>query len=286
MQQQRADERYKAQIDKLKKELELVKQGKEKAPADEAGEEEGSKKMLKELEEQKRFYEKYDATKVEGVLAQIKALKATKAALVPVGEQLKRAEQDLAKKAKISHSIEASLAAAKLQLAELERKQKEALAKQEEAAAEVERVKTLIAAPAVQQVAGNSIPATDGPSVAEAFGLFLQGVPEAVAQELLTEPEILLLGGLRSKLPALHEKSVAHAASKAAEQVLEAQHQKQKQGDDAAQTDAQHQAPGAETPVPADGGVDGDVPMLPRELSEKQLEQLLDAKRARRAGPY
>ena len=51
------------------------------------------------LEEQRRFYEKFDKKKeLAETLEQIKACKASKAAAIPSGEQLKRAEQELAKK--------------------------------------------------------------------------------------------------------------------------------------------------------------------------------------------
>ena len=123
LQQQSAEEKHKRQIEKLKKELELAKQGSVRPQEDEAADEEDFRKKLKELEEKKRFYEKYDSERLAGVLEQIKSLKATKASVVPEGEQLKRAEQELAKRSKQSSAVAAALVEAKQKVEELEGKQ-------------------------------------------------------------------------------------------------------------------------------------------------------------------
>ena len=148
LQQQKTEERHQRQIEKLKKELEHAKQGMVLPQKEEVVEEDEFRKMLKELEEKKRFYEKYDAERLAGVLEQIKALKASKAAAIPEGVQRKRAEQELARRSKQSSATEAALAEAKQQVEELEKKKIEADLHKAEAVAELERIRKLIAVPA------------------------------------------------------------------------------------------------------------------------------------------
>ena len=147
------------QVQKLQKENEVLKKKLAEEAAGSPGPGDAIKeppyqKQLSELEEQRRFYEKFGKTdELAGVVEQIKALKATKAAAVPEGEQLKRAEQELAKRSKQSSAAEGALAEAKQKVEELEKKKHEADFRKAEAESELERVKKLIVVPAVSPLA-------------------------------------------------------------------------------------------------------------------------------------
>ena len=115
----------------------------------------GFKEKLGILEEKRQFFSKHGmAEELAKVLAEVREVKASKDASIPEGQQLKRAEQELAKRHKQSLAIEASLAEAKQRVDELEKKKLEADEKRAEAEKELEKVKTRISVPASKPKAG------------------------------------------------------------------------------------------------------------------------------------
>ena len=157
------DKQLKKENEKLKKELEQLKTGSletlgasSRAPdADPKGP--NFQRELNALKEKRQACEKFgfidELTKVQ---REIKALEATKAATIPEGERLKRAEQELAKRCKQSTAVEEELAEAKRKVEELEKKKLEMDIKKAEAEAERDRVKKLIADPGPTATAGST----------------------------------------------------------------------------------------------------------------------------------
>ena len=106
------------------------------------------KESLAVLEGKRQACEKYGLhDELAKTNADIKALTASREATVPVGQQLKRAEQELAKRQKHSLAVEASLAEAKQRVEELEKKMLEAGEKKAEVEQELEKVKARVAMP-------------------------------------------------------------------------------------------------------------------------------------------
>ena len=145
-----AFKKQQAELKKLQQKIDQLeaKRGTAEAEVDDAAKEPGFKAKLRALEEEKAACEKFGyKDNLAKVMEAIKELKDSKEAEVPEGHQLKRAEQELAKRRKKSMASQAALEEAKKKVEELEVKNHEDSEKLQEAELDLEKIKARIASP-------------------------------------------------------------------------------------------------------------------------------------------
>ena len=211
-------------VDKLKKEndelkAKLVQAGTEQIQ--EADKEPGFKEKLSKLERRKQCLEELGdmPEEVAKVQAEIKELNASKDAAVPTGQQLRRAEQELAKRQKQCLAIDAAVAETKKKLEEQEKEKQELYSARAEAEDSLEKVKARIALPKAP------VPKVSWGDIAKGHQSYFQVLsPHLLAQhglhpEALQQLDDLLAKAAGAQKAAEEEKAAedAKAAKEAAE---------------------------------------------------------------------
>ena len=242
---------HKKQIEELKKENEKL-EGKleslgsaERASGDDA-KEVGFKGKLSVLERKKVFFEEFGmAEDLARTLAEIKELRASKEAGVPDGHQLRKAEQDLAKRKRQSLVSKAAMAEARKNLEELEKKDQEADQRLTEAEVECERVRTRIAATKSTQSCGTASSVAWG-EIAKGHKEYLELVPlELLEQHGLGSDQQQILATLLGNLAALQAATAERRDAEKAHAAAAERAQKEPES-------SQQRAQPAAIPVPMD----------------------------------
>ena len=148
-----AFKKQQAELKRLQQKIDLLesKQGGAaavQARGDEASSEQGFKEKLRALEEEKAACEKFGYQEnLAKVINAIKELKGSKEAAVPEGHQLRKAEQELAKRKKRSMANQAALEEAKKKVDDLEAKCQEDAERLQEAELDLQKIKARITSP-------------------------------------------------------------------------------------------------------------------------------------------
>ena len=284
---QKENERLKAEIDKLK--------GTNGDKAHSEKPEDHSE--LKELERQRGLYSKLPGQdqKVKELDQQIQALRGGKVAAHPAGQQLRRAEQALAKKKKKRQAIEEDVANLQAQLAARQDELASIASDEKAAEEELEKIKRSI----TQEV-------TRGPTLwagmAEGCGEWLKMLPKDILlQQGLSEDSFATFNTLCQKFAACSE---AARASRAAEEEATRQQAEKKSATNTAGSgdvqmgaaDAAHSGDTVDAtgePVPKAVRTEkDDIESLCRSSNPEEMaaglkcKELLDARASKRAGPY
>ena len=200
--------------EKLQKEIEQLTGGRLEQSPDAEGSVPGYKEKLKDLEEKKYFLEKYGyAEELAKTLADLKELKASKEAKVPEGHQLRRAEQEVAKRQRQSQASKAAVAEVRQQLEALEKKDKEIDEKLDEAEKEFEKVKLRIATP------GKTSQHVSWADISHGHKDFLLAQPpELLAQCGINEEKLRQFDALLASAAAVQKAAVEKKAVEEAEE--------------------------------------------------------------------
>ena len=174
---------------------------------------------IKNLEVQKSFCEDHPEfeDKLPSIEAKLRDLRAAKAAKIPQGERLKRAEAELQKRKKQLAFAREATEAAKKALEECQQKEVEAIARAAEAEAEHERIRSLIGPkPEIAQAFTKS--AVDG----------VQDVLKMLSAESLqklgcSQEQKQLLDGVLGMLPAIMEQELQKGREEEAAMLARAQ---------------------------------------------------------------
>ena len=172
---------------------------------------------IKNLEVQKSFCEDHPEfeDKLPSIEAKLRDLRAEKAAKIPQGERLKRAEAELQKRKKQLAFAREATEAAKKALEECQQKEVEAIARAAEAEAEHERIRSLIGPkPEIAQAFTKS--AVDG-----AQDILKMLSAESLQKLGCSQEQKQLLDGVLGMLPAIMEQERAAAAERKADEEAE-----------------------------------------------------------------
>ena len=210
--QQHKQQQLRKENESLKQEVEKLKGA---AGDKEQPEKPEEKSRLRDLERHRALYAKLpgEEQKVKELDCQIQQLKGARSATFPAGEQLKRAEQALAKKKKKRQTVEQDIAELQQRLAERQEELTSVSAEERAAEQELERIRNSISSAAAR-----------GPSnlagLAEGWGEWLKVLPKDILeQQGLDEGSIAAFCGLCQKFAACGE--AAKVASAAVEEAAE-----------------------------------------------------------------
>ena len=174
------------------------------------------KQRIAELERWKSLYAQLpgEEAKVKEMDEQIKTIKGARAAAIPCGEQLRRAEQTLAKKTKKFAALEQEEAEAQKKLAELQEKRAAAKVEREQAEDELQKVKNALQSPTPI----GKDRSVDWGSIAQGCKDWCRVVPpELLEQYQLGSDSLESLCSMLSRMSACGEAAKAKQAEKEAQ---------------------------------------------------------------------
>ena len=307
-QAKKLQQQLKRENEKLKLELDNLKGN---AGDKEAQDKSEDKTNLKELERCRALYAKLpgEEQKVKDLDAQITEIKGTKAASYPAGEQLKRAEQTLAKKRKKRAAMEEEVKSLQQQLASKQEELATSTAEEETAAKELEKVKSSISTESARDP-------SHWVGMAEGCSELLKVIPiELLQQQGLDNSSLASFSDLCKKLAACSEAAKAARATAEAgaiqqnqadvtmgdshdghggADVGQQQPQQQQQQQQLQQPQQQQQPSQQGEPLPKDARTAAaeDIEALcssanPEEAAAgRKCKEMLEARAAKRGSPY